>query len=111
GIALPAMLAAFHSNRGTSMGAAGGKVAIITGGASGIGRAVGVELARRGDKVVLADINAAGAEAAAAAIRASGGAASAVRLDVTDAEGVRRLVEETAAEHGRLDLMFNNAGI
>jgi NAD(P)-dependent dehydrogenase (short-subunit alcohol dehydrogenase family) len=88
-----------------------GKIAFLTGGASGIGRAVGEVLARRGDTVVLADINEPAAEQAAAAIRAQGGKAEAVRLDVTDAEAVRELVERTAAAHGRLDLMFNNAGI
>jgi NAD(P)-dependent dehydrogenase (short-subunit alcohol dehydrogenase family) len=87
------------------------KVTIITGGASGIGRAVGLELARRGAVLVLSDVNIDGAEEVASAIRDSGGKATAEHLDVTDPEKVQKLVEETAAEHGRLDYIFNNAGI
>lgn len=93
------------------MSAFQGKVAIITGGASGIGRALGEELARRGAVVVLADIQQEMAAQAAAGIVASGGRATAVRLDVTDAVAVKALVDATAAEHGRLDCLFNNAGI
>jgi len=85
------------------------KVAIVTGGASGIGRALGAELVRRGAHVVLADVNAEGAAAAAASI--STATASAAALDVTDAEAVQRLIEDTAAARGRLDLLFNNAGV
>lgn len=87
------------------------KVAIVTGGASGIGRALCEDLGRRGAQVIVADINAEGAEKAARAIAAAGGRARAARLDVTKAEDVRRLVQETASKHGRLDFMFNNAGI
>lgn len=87
------------------------RIAIVTGGASGIGRALCEELARRGAVAVLADINHDGAQAAASAIVAGGGRASAARLDVTRAEDVERLVEETVRTHGRLDYMFNNAGI
>jgi len=87
------------------------KVAIVTGGASGIGRALCEELGRRGAVVVVADIHARGAGEAAAAIAAGGGRARPATLDVSRAEDVRALVRETAAEHGRLDYMFNNAGI
>jgi len=87
------------------------QVAIVTGGASGIGRAVCEELARRGALAVVADINAQGAQAVAAAITANGGRAVAAHLNVTRAEDVERLVEDTARTHGRLDFMFNNAGI
>ena len=83
------------------------KIAIITGGASGIGRAVGEQLVRRGARVVLADINADSVRATAAAINAAG----AVTVDVTDAVAVERLVSATVAEHGQLDYLFNNAGI
>ncbi len=85
------------------------KVAIITGGASGIGQALGAALVLRGARVVLADVNGDGAHAAAAALAA--GAAASATLDVTDAASVERLVNETAATHGRLDYLFNNAGI
>jgi NAD(P)-dependent dehydrogenase (short-subunit alcohol dehydrogenase family) len=84
-----------------------GKIAIITGGASGIGRALGTQLVRRGARIVLADINGDSARATAEAI----GAASAAPVDVTDAVAVERLVSSTVAEHGRLDYLFNNAGI
>ena len=87
------------------------RIAIVTGGASGIGRALCEELARRGALAVVADINYDGAQAAASAITSNGGRASAARLDVTRAEDVERLVEETVRTHGRLDYMFNNAGI
>jgi NAD(P)-dependent dehydrogenase (short-subunit alcohol dehydrogenase family) len=87
------------------------RVAIVTGGASGIGRALCEELARRGALVVAADIDCDGAQAAASAIAANGGRAAAALLDVTRAADVERLVEDTARTHGRLDYMFNNAGI
>jgi NAD(P)-dependent dehydrogenase (short-subunit alcohol dehydrogenase family) len=87
------------------------QVAIVTGGASGIGRAVCEELARRGAVAVVADINLEGAQAVAAGITAGGGRAAAAQLDVTRAEEVQRVVDETVREHGRLDFMFNNAGI
>jgi NAD(P)-dependent dehydrogenase (short-subunit alcohol dehydrogenase family) len=87
------------------------KIAIVTGGASGIGRAVGEALARAGADVVLADLNGAAAEAVARAITASGGKARAAALDVRDAAAVRALVDETVARAGRIDYLFNNAGI
>lgn len=87
-----------------------GKVAIVTGAASGIGRALGGALVARGARVVLADIN---GDGVAAAARELGGAPSAraTTLDVTDSEAVRLLVESVAADEGTLDLIFNNAGI
>jgi NAD(P)-dependent dehydrogenase (short-subunit alcohol dehydrogenase family) len=86
-------------------------VAIITGGASGIGWALGQELSRRGAHVVLADLQAEAAEQAAADIRKSGGHAEAHRLDVTDFEAVSALVDHVVKTNGRLDYIFNNAGI
>ena len=88
-----------------------GKVAIVTGGGSGIGAAVSRELARRGAQVVVADIKGDDAERVAAAIADSGGRASASTVDVTKEQDIRRLVEDTAAACGRLDYQFNNAGI
>ncbi len=86
------------------------KVAIITGGASGIGRALGSGLTQRGARVVLADVNAEGAQAAARALGSSG-AVTAATVDVTDAASVERVVDDAVAAHGRLDYLFNNAGI
>src|SRR5215831_7844188 len=73
-----------------------GAVAIVTGGASGIGRALSEELARRGAAVTLADLQAEEAGAVATALRASGWSASAAALDVTDYVSVKRLVERVA---------------
>ena len=88
-----------------------GKIAIVTGGGSGIGAALCEELGRNGAVVVAADINVDGAQTVAASITGNGGRATAVQLDVTQADAVRQLVTDTAAKHGRLDYMFNNAGI
>ena len=88
-----------------------GAVAIMTGGASGIGRALSEALARRGACVVLADRQFTLAQEVAAGIQARGGKASAVELDVTNFTAVDQLVRATAQAQGRLDYMFNNAGI
>ena len=87
------------------------KVAIVTGGASGIGRNVCEALGRQGAETIVADIDFQGAREVSDTISGNGGRAWAARLDVAEAEQVRKLIEETAAEHGRLDYMFNNAGI
>jgi NAD(P)-dependent dehydrogenase (short-subunit alcohol dehydrogenase family) len=87
------------------------KVAIVTGGGSGIGEGLCRELARRGARVVVADISSGDAGRVAAAITGQGGLATATTVDVAVPEDVGRLVEQTAATYGRLDYMFNNAGI
>ena len=87
------------------------KIAIVTGGGAGIGEALSRELARRGARVVVADINGDDADRVATALAGDGGRAQARRVDVADEQDVRRLVEETATAHGRLDYLFNNAGI
>jgi len=87
------------------------KVAIVTGGASGIGRELCRQLGGHGATVIAADINREGAEQVASSITRSGGRASAALLDVTDPEETRKLVQGTAVDHGRLDYVFNNAGI
>jgi len=87
------------------------KIAIVTGGASGMGRAACEQMGRHGATMVVADINHEGAKGVAESIVAAGGKARAVHLDVTQREDVINLVNETAREHGRLDLIFNNAGI
>ena len=100
---------------GTTMSSTGlrvfdGAVAIVTGAASGIGRALSEELAQRGASVVLADLQPEVADVAAG-ISASGGSASGVTVDVADFDGMRRLIEGVAEKHGRLDYIYNNAGI
>ncbi len=88
-----------------------GAVALVTGGASGIGRALGEALARRGARVVLADLQVDLAKEVAARIRENGGQATAEELDVTDFPATSRLVQNTFQIGGRLDYVFNNAGI
>jgi NAD(P)-dependent dehydrogenase (short-subunit alcohol dehydrogenase family) len=87
------------------------KVCIVTGGASGLGREIGRQLAASGARVALADVDEAGLAEAVAEIARNGGEAKAAAVDVTDAESVRRLAEETASEFGRIDYLFNNAGV
>src|SRR5579871_5160429 len=87
------------------------RIALVTGGASGIGRALCQELARRGASIVVADIQFEGAREVASGINAAGGRAEAVYLDVTGEEEVRNLVDQTVLRWGRLDYIFNNAGI
>jgi NAD(P)-dependent dehydrogenase (short-subunit alcohol dehydrogenase family) len=88
-----------------------GATAIITGGASGIGRSLGEALARRGAQVFLADLQDALAEEVAASIRAAGGKATAILLDVSDYRAVETTVGKVYESTGRLDFIFNNAGI
>lgn len=86
------------------------KVAVVTGGAGGIGRELCLELARRGAKVYVSDINEAGAIAVADAANSAGGRAAAVKTDVRDPAAVEALIEKVVSE-GSLDYMFNNAGV
>jgi NAD(P)-dependent dehydrogenase (short-subunit alcohol dehydrogenase family) len=88
-----------------------GAVAVITGGASGIGRALGETLSRRGAEVVLADLQAELAEQIASGIRTAGGKATAAALDVRNFTAFDGLVREVVSRHGRIDYLFNNAGI
>lgn len=86
-----------------------GKVAIVTGSASGIGAATARAFAREGAQVVVADVNLAGAEQHAAALRVDGGDAVAVHLDLGDEASIARLFDETVAKFGGLDVLHNNA--
>jgi NAD(P)-dependent dehydrogenase (short-subunit alcohol dehydrogenase family) len=88
-----------------------GAVAIVTGGASGMGECFAVELAARGASVVIADLDGELAAKVATGIREGGGDATHVKLDVSDHVAVKTLVEDTVTRHGRLDFMFNLVGI
>lgn len=87
------------------------KVCLVTGAASGIGRAIAIAYARAGAAVVVSDVVVEGGEATVAAIRAAGGDALFVAADVSRATDCERLVAQVVARHGRLDVACNNAGI
>lgn len=88
------------------------RTAVVTGGASGIGRALAAALVARGVHVTVADLDGAGAERVAAELSGDpAGGAVGVALDVTDAAAVADVIRSVKAEHGRLDMVFNNAGI
>lgn len=91
--------------------AVAGKTAIITGGASGIGKALSEALSLAGADVVIADRQTSVAEEAARQLRDAGRLATAVELDVRDFPQMQRVVDETAARTGKIDMFFNNAGI
>ena len=94
-----------------SMGRIDGKVAIVTGGASGLGLASALLFGREGAKVAIDDLDGAGANRAAAEIAAAGGEAIGIELDVTDAAAVEQAVADTIARFGRVDVLYANAGI
>ena len=86
------------------------RVALVTGGGSGIGRAACLEFARAGARVVAVDIDGESAEKTAAEIRAMGGQALAARADVSQSAQVQAYVQQTLDQFGRIDCFFNNAG-
>jgi NAD(P)-dependent dehydrogenase (short-subunit alcohol dehydrogenase family) len=88
-----------------------GKVAVITGGGSGIGKATAIAFAREGAKVVIGNRSTEAGEATVRHIREAGGTCDFVRTDVTIAADVARLIETAVQRYGKLDCMFNNAGI
>jgi NAD(P)-dependent dehydrogenase (short-subunit alcohol dehydrogenase family) len=88
-----------------------GKVALVTGGASGIGRATALAFAREGAKVVVSDVVVAGGEETVALIKAAGGEAQFMKADVAKPAEVDALIAQVVAAYGRLDCAFNNAGI
>ena len=88
-----------------------GKVAIVTGGAQGIGRAISLRLAQDGAGVVVADLNEERAGGVANEIVSAGGRALPVRVDVADAASTAQLIERTVRDLGRVDVMVANAGI
>lgn len=88
-----------------------GKVALVTGGGAGIGRAACAAFAKHGAKVVVVDRDGAAAEATAGIVRQAGGEAIAVAADVTKSADVKAYVKATLDKYGRIDCFFNNAGI
>jgi NAD(P)-dependent dehydrogenase (short-subunit alcohol dehydrogenase family) len=88
-----------------------GKVALVTGGGGGIGRATALVMVREGAKVAVADFNAAAARDTVAQVNTAGGQAITLTGDVTSAEAVGAMVQDTLSAYGRLDCAFNNAGI
>ena len=88
-----------------------GWVAAVTGAASGIGRALADELARQGCELALSDVDAVGLEQTRAALSAAGTKVSAARVDVADRDAVFEWADEVAAQHGRVNLIANNAGV
>lgn len=87
------------------------RVALVTGGGSGIGRAAALLFAKHGAKVTVADVQIEAGEAVVAEIIAAGGAAIFTKCDVTDHDAIKAMVSKTVAHFGRLDCAFNNAGI
>ncbi len=88
-----------------------GRTAVITGAASGMGRAAAVLFAAQGASVVVADLNLDAAEEVAAAIRRDGGQARSLRVDVAKATDVEAMIELAESEFGGLDVLYNNAGL
>ena len=88
-----------------------GKIAIVTGSSSGIGKAIALTFGKEGASVVVAARRKDSCEKTAAQIRKNGGDAMAIQTDVTDEAQVERLITETVKRYGRLDLLVNNAGI
>ena len=88
-----------------------GKIALVTGGGSGIGRSTSLALAREDAKVVVSDVVVEGGEETVSLIKNDGGDAAFVQTDVAQATEVEALVKKTVDTYGRLDCAFNNAGI
>ena len=95
----------------SSNGKLDGKTAVVTGAASGIGRAIAFTLAGAGAAVAIADLNQAGADAVAAEIRGNGGKAIGIAMDVTNEDAVNQGIDRVASELGSVDILVSNAGI
>jgi len=93
----------------SATGRVAGKVAIVTGGASGIGESTAKRLAQEGASVTIADVDEQGGKRVAAEITAVGGDAFCIRTDLSKTAQIRRMLERTEARYGRLDIIFNNA--
>lgn len=88
-----------------------GKVAVITGAASGIDQAIAKLYAQAGAKVLIADYNLAGAEEVSDYITANGGTATAMQIDVSQLADTEKMIDEAVITYGRIDILVNNAGI
>ena len=88
-----------------------GKIALVTGGGSGIGRATSLRLAKEGAKVMIADYVPEGAERTVKMIKDAGGEANCMAADVSVTKEVETMVNKTVETYGRIDCAFNNAGI
>jgi len=88
-----------------------GKIAIVTGGATGIGAACAMKFAKEGATVVVADVNDEGGHDSVQKITDSGGVAEFVHVDVTSSSDIERLISSTVASHGEIDVLLNNVGI
>src|SRR5437867_722311 len=102
---------AAHEGARIMPGRVEGKVALITGGASGIGRATALTFAREGAKLIIADMNAEGGQQTVHMITEQGGEAIFVQVDVTSTSAVEAMISKTVETYGRLDCAHNNAGI
>jgi len=88
-----------------------GKVSIVTGAGSGIGRATAILFAKEGARVVVADVDEEGGRETVRKIKSGGGDATFVRTDISQAEDVKKMIDSTIQHYGRIDILFNNAGI
>src|SRR5919205_664259 len=88
-----------------------GKVALVTGGASGVGRATALTFAREGAKLVVADMNDEGGHQTVHMIMENGGESTFIQVDVTSTSAVEAMISKTVETYGRLDCVHNNAGI
>src|SRR3979411_2280092 len=110
-LASTSIVASAAAVKDPAMGLLEGKVALVTGGTSGIGRASAVLFAQEGAKVVLTGRRAAEGKAVAAEIEAAGGDALFIQADLTEIGGIPAIIDKAAARYGRLDCAFNNAGV
>ena len=88
-----------------------GRVAIVTGAGSGIGRATAILFAKEGARVVVADVDETGGTETVRKIKSEGGDAIFVRTDVSQVDDVKKMIDNTIHNYGRIDILFNNAGI